>query len=121
MAFDEKAYRASYYLQNREHIRQQQRHWRTSIPGMRHSFGRLLRRVGITAFDWAMAWERQGGLCAGCKLALDDGPNTHIDHCHASGRFRGLLCSGCNHALGKVLDRPETLRRLADYLEASRG
>jgi hypothetical protein len=34
-----------------------------------------------------------------------------------TGRVRGLLCSGCNHAVGKVRDSPDTLRRLADYLD----
>jgi hypothetical protein len=43
-----------------------------------------------------------------------------FDHCHASGRFRGWLCFGCNVALGHVKDDPKTLRALADYLEAGK-
>lgn len=42
----------------------------------------------------------------------------HIDHDHATGRFRGMLCSGCNLALGNVKDSPERLRALAAYIEA---
>lgn len=39
------------------------------------------------------------------------------DHNHQSGIFRGWLCNACNVALGCVSDNPETLRKLADYLE----
>lgn len=41
----------------------------------------------------------------------------HLDHDHATGRFRGWLCHHCNVALGCVRDNPETLRKLASYLE----
>ena len=115
------AYNAAYYAANRERIRSAQKEWRLSYSGTRHRFGRLLNRVGISAMDWAVAWNEQNGKCAGCLAKMDGGQNTHIDHCHASGKFRGLLCSSCNLALGKVFDSPETLRRLAAYLEASRG
>ena len=40
-----------------------------------------------------------------------------LDHDHTTGAFRGWLCSRCNRALGFVLDSPERLRKLADYLE----
>lgn len=40
-----------------------------------------------------------------------------FDHCHASGRFRGWLCTKCNNTLGMVDDNPELLRKLAEYLE----
>jgi len=43
-----------------------------------------------------------------------------FDHCHATGRFRGWLCNGCNTALGYVMDSPETLLALAAYLRRSR-
>lgn len=39
------------------------------------------------------------------------------DHSHTSGKFRGWLCNNCNVALGMAYDNPETLRKLADYLE----
>ena len=39
-----------------------------------------------------------------------------FDHDHATGKFRGWLCHGCNIALGAVSDRPEVLLKLAEYL-----
>lgn len=45
------------------------------------------------------------------------GKGLHVDHCHESGKIRGVLCHGCNLALGNAEDNPERLRALADYLE----
>lgn len=40
-----------------------------------------------------------------------------IDHNHTTGEIRGVLCSNCNTTLGHSGDDPDTLRRLADYLD----
>lgn len=42
----------------------------------------------------------------------------HFDHCHATGKFRGWLCNGCNTTLGYVKDNPKTLMKLAKYLKS---
>lgn len=42
-----------------------------------------------------------------------------FDHDHKTGQFRGWICSNCNHALGKVKDDPEILRRMIIYLSAA--
>lgn len=44
-----------------------------------------------------------------------------VDHCHTTGKVRGILCSNCNAILGLALDRPEILKRAADYLERTPG
>lgn len=41
----------------------------------------------------------------------------HIDHCHKTGKFRGWLCAGCNHALGHAKDSIEVLEKLIKYLK----
>jgi hypothetical protein len=44
----------------------------------------------------------------------------HLDHDHAGGHLRGLLCLSCNQALGHFRDDPALLRRAAEYVERTR-
>lgn len=83
----------------------------------------LRKEFGITSQRYAEMLQEQGGTCAICE-----GQQTYrgkkalaVDHCHATGVVRGLLCNHCNHALGHAKDDPERLRAMADYLERSRG
>jgi hypothetical protein len=113
---EQKAFNANYYLVNRDEVRAIQRAWRESVAGQRQRFGKILRKYGITAFDWAMYWKRQDGKCAGCLCVLDFGQNTCVDHCHKTGTVRGLLCGPCNRAIGALNDCEETLGRLICHL-----
>lgn len=83
----------------------------------------LIRKYGIDADTYHCMLESQDGNCAIC-----DQPESAIsrwgtpmrlavDHCHETGRVRGLLCRECNQVLGKVNDDPDRLRRMADYLD----
>jgi hypothetical protein len=62
----------------------------------------------------------QEGRCAICRREQPDGRALHVDHCHASGRIRGLLCEACNIGLGLYRDDPAVLRRAAGYIEEGR-
>lgn len=84
--------------------------------GQRERFARSLRSMGITAEDWARAYEAQHGKCAGCLAVLRWDRTTHMDHDHNTGRFRGLLCNDCNTSLGKLKENVRTLRRLVKYI-----
>lgn len=54
-----------------------------------------------------------------CDLCGDFamGQKLVVDHCHAKGNNRGLLCSLCNMGLGAFRDNPEILRHAIKYLE----
>lgn len=62
----------------------------------------------------------QGGACAICREPLapyfGKGTRTHVDHNHATGAVRGVLCHLCNQGLGKFRDDPARLERAAVYL-----
>lgn len=77
----------------------------------------LLRAYGITMADYNNMFELQEGKCASC--------NRHqtmflkalvVDHSHTTNKVRGLLCSGCNLALGNAGESPERLSALAGYI-----
>ncbi|WP_380568575.1 endonuclease VII domain-containing protein [Streptacidiphilus jeojiensis] len=53
-----------------------------------------------------------------CAICLTPGPE-HVDHDHKTGRVRAILCFNCNGGLGQFKDRPDLLRRGADYLEGN--
>lgn len=60
------------------------------------------------------------GVCHICG-GVDKDRNLAIDHCHQTGKMRGLLCMGCNTALGRFKDNPDLLRKAAEYIEKHRG
>src|SRR5262249_52903505 len=75
----------------------------------------LLAQYGLTPADYAAMLKRQGGRCAICRER--PGHRLYVDHCHVTGRVRGLLCIRCNFAVGLFKDRPDLLRAGAVYLE----
>lgn len=63
----------------------------------------------------------QSGLCAICGGEGFTMKECHslklvVDHCHATGKVRGLLCHNCNRALGLLKDSSESLRCAINYL-----
>lgn len=68
----------------------------------------------------------QGGGCALCLSKTPQSGNRKyskrareafdVDHCHKTGRVRGLLCTRCNRLVGLAGDNPQTALRLAAYL-----
>jgi hypothetical protein len=74
---------------------------------------KLIAHYGLTLLEFTAMQAEQKGLCKmNCgKLG------TNVDHCHSTGKVRGLLCSNCNTGLGLFNDNPELLRLAAHYVE----
>lgn len=76
----------------------------------------LMAKYGITLAEYEATLEAQGGVCAICGGV--DNRRLNVDHCHKTGRVRGLLCTGCNGAsLGKLGHDPERAEARAEYHE----
>ncbi|MEU6091046.1 endonuclease VII domain-containing protein [Streptomyces sp. NPDC047085] len=75
----------------------------------------LKRNYGLTEAERDAMVASQRGLCSICL----DAPAVHVDHCHRTGRVRGVLCFNCNSAIGKLRDDPDVARRAATYLEGN--
>lgn len=89
--------------------------WRRENPDK--VFSQHLRRYGFTPADYSDAMARSDGKCVICTAPFGKDTPPHIDHCHDSGRLRGLLCMSCNIALGHFKDDVDRLRRAISYLE----
>lgn len=80
----------------------------------------LLRLYNITEEVFQQMLISQGSVCAICRTQ-DWGPHgPHVDHCHATGKVRSILCGLCNKGLGNFKDDPDRLRTAADYVELHR-
>src|SRR3954452_15210462 len=80
---------------------------RQELARLRH----LKKTFGLTPESLAALIDGQGGTCAICQ-----GPPQHIDHDHATGKVRGVLCGPCNMGLGQFADDPKRLMLAATYL-----
>jgi hypothetical protein len=80
---------------------------------------RLKSVYGLTFEEFVLMFSMQDGRCLICGrvFAGQFDPFLHVDHDHATGRVRGLLCHVCNKALGAFGESPDRLRRAATYLE----
>ena len=78
---------------------------------------RLKKHYGITLIEWRQMYEAQSGACAICRKGLAQDKTTNTDHCHKTGRVRGLLCGTCNKGLGYFKDNTELMHEAIRYLE----
>lgn len=79
--------------------------------------GHLKRKFGLTLEQYDAMLAKQGGCCALCRRP----PRTialHVDHDHATGAIRGLLCFQCNNALADLQEDPRLLAKAMTYLFA---
>lgn len=77
----------------------------------------LKARYGISFETYTSMLMTQSGQCAGCGSPPKIGRALNVDHDHSTGKIRGLLCDGCNLAIGIVKDSSSLLLRLAQYLD----
>ena len=79
----------------------------------------LRKTYGITLADFKAMMKRQAGKCVIGNETLTKF-NTHVDHCHATGKIRGLLCKECNVGLGNFTDSVIKLKKAITYLKESK-
>lgn len=71
------------------------------------------KRYDITADQFIKMMLDQNGCCRICDEPFS---TPYIDHCHTTGRVRGLLCLQCNSGLGFFKEDPKMLEKAAEYL-----
>lgn len=76
-----------------------------------------IRKYEVTPEKYSEMVETQKGKCAICNGVNKNGKHLHIDHCHKTGKVRGLLCMHCNNGLGAFKDNLTLLELAKRYLE----
>lgn len=82
----------------------------------------LKRKYNITIADEKEMYNNQNGKCAICNYKFkeyDSGSscnNFMVDHCHTTGKIRGLLCGNCNRGIGLLLENKKTIKNIIIYL-----
>jgi len=82
----------------------------------------LERKYGMTQDDWDAMYKAQNGVCAICKVPGRVGKHGKlaVDHCHVTGRVRGLLCTPCNISIGILGETPEQWEIVSKYLRGDK-
>ncbi len=103
-------------VDNDEYYRERKREYQQT-DSYKRSFRRshLKAKYGLTLEQYDDMLDRQGGGCAICDEPPGD-TALHVDHCHDTGRIRGLLCFRCNSALGNLRHDPEVIGRALEYV-----
>lgn len=88
----------------------------------RHQYRLFVNRLKIynlTVEEYNNLCELQNFVCAICKNKNRSGRRLAVDHCHKTGKVRGLLCDGCNIGLGKLGDTIESITLALKYLQGA--
>ena len=94
------------------------RHGLTKTAEYQHDKS-IKRRYKITLEEYELLCDMQNNLCAICNKPEDNKrvKRLAVDHCHATKRIRGLLCTKCNRAIGMLKDDTSILKSAIDYLK----
>ena len=110
------AYDRAYYQKNRQKKLAKQKTY-DRCKGYQRNYD-LQRHYGITLDDYNRMFAEQNGCCAICSIHQSELKKAFaVDHCHTTGKVRGLLCFKCNTALGLFKDDQDLLNKAIHYLQ----
>lgn len=76
----------------------------------------MFYKYGLTREQYEALADRQKNVCAICGNGTKGGRRLDVDHDHATGRVRELLCNGCNQGLGMFKEDVVRLEAAIQYL-----
>jgi Recombination endonuclease VII len=115
---------------NKERVRANQQAWAERNPGRmrelqrawavrnaeRRRDGWSRRQYGLSLADRDAMLAAQNDSCAICGTKSPGRRGWNVDHCHATGEVRGILCGACNVGIGQLRDDPAVLLSAYRYL-----
>ncbi len=102
---------------NAAHKQQRAVNERAYRKGESYVYSYVSRKYGLSRSALSEHLEAQGGVCKICQKVCKTWNRLSVDHCHITGKVRGLLCAACNRGLSCFCDNAEVLRSAAVYLE----
>ncbi len=95
-----------------------QRQWRSGNVEAKEQarYHRLQRRYDLHKEAFEVLYDSQGGKCAICRGEFPSYSKACVDHCHHTGKVRGLLCVKCNSGIGQFKDDIELVELAVRYL-----
>ena len=99
-------------------VTEYQREYNKTDAGKKSASNRKIRyRFGVSDEEWTKMFNEQNGCCKICgRHHTEFDRQLSVDHCHKTGKIRGLLCGSCNRAIGLLGDSKELLIKAANYL-----
>ena len=80
----------------------------------------IKKNYGLERAEYDAMLASQNHNCAICGEDFSDNTrNIHVDHCHTTGKNRGLLCQFCNQMIGMARDKIDVLQSAVRYLQES--
>jgi len=117
----QKEYNKEYRKKNVEKLNANNKKWREENKeqdALAMLKARLKRKYNLSIEEYETLIESQNNSCKVCGTHAKNNlkGKLYIDHCHTTGKVRGLLCMKCNSALGLLNDDKELIQNLLDYL-----
>ena len=100
---------------NKDNLERYHKNPKTKEAYKTASYRYRIKSYGLTEHEYLKMLTDQNYSCAICHTKPEK--TLVIDHCHSSGRIRGLLCDHCNKALGYAKDDINILSKMIKYLE----
>jgi hypothetical protein len=130
------AYNPEHYLANKEQYNAKSKAWREANPEQAKANRKrnyelnkesnlkyskeynLKKKFSLSLLEYEEMLTKQNGVCAICGGTCTKA--LAVDHDHATGSIRGLLCNNCNRGLGHFKDNLKNLQQAIDYLKGSK-
>ena len=130
------AYNPKHYLANKEQYNAKSKAWREANPEQAKANRKrnyelnkesnlqyskeynLKKKFSLSLLEYEEMLTKQNGVCAICGGTCTK--SLAVDHDHATGAIRGLLCNNCNRGLGHFKDNLKNLQQAIDYLKGSK-
>lgn len=108
-------YTKKYRSENKEKVLTREKNWR-KVNAHKLKAYKLKGRYGISLEEFNNLLINQKNEC---KICLKKCKILHVDHCHKTGKIRGLLCVNCNQGIGSLKEDTNIMKNAIKYIETN--